>query len=186
MRIEAAALLAPIREGGLVLEQFEERHREGLRAACAADSAIWQMYPTDWGGHFDACFDAVLRSAGRCPFVIELDGRTLGMSGYLNFALDREALEIGNSYIMPETRGTGLNGRIKRVLLDRAFGCGIRRVEFRIDERNARSQAAVLKLGATKEGVLRAERVTWTGHVRDTAVYSILAHEWGAEASARA
>jgi RimJ/RimL family protein N-acetyltransferase len=185
MRIEPGALLAPIREGDLLLEQFEERHREGLRAACAADSEIWQMYPTDWGGQFDACFDAVLRNDGRCPFVIEHDGRTIGMSGYLNFALDRQAVEIGNSYIMPATRGTGLNGSIKRLLLDRAFGCGIRRVEFRVDQRNKRSQAAVLKLGATQEGVLRAERVTWTGHVRDTVVFSILAHEWGAAAGAR-
>jgi RimJ/RimL family protein N-acetyltransferase len=47
-------------------------------------------------------------------------------------------------------------------------------VEFRVDARNARSQAAMAKLGAVREGVLRADRVTWTGHVRDTVLYSIL------------
>ena len=66
----------------------------------------------------------------------------------------------------------------KASLPARAFACGIRRVEFRIDERNARSGAVMLKLGAVNEGVLRAERVTWTGHVRDAAVFSIRANEW--------
>lgn len=175
---DKSAMIAPIEDGDVRLDQLAEPHRAGLRAACAQDVAIWAMYPTDWLGHFDACFDAVLASDGRCPFVIVHAGRIIGMSGYLNFALDRQAVEIGNSYITPDTRGTGLNGRIKRLLLDRAFACGIRRVEFRIDERNARSQAAVMKLGAVKEGVLRAERITWTGHVRDTGVFSILSDAW--------
>lgn len=176
--IDRHVLLAPIIDGDLVLEQMVESHREALRAACAADREIWAMYPTDWLGHFDACFDAVLSNDGRCPFTLTLYGRIIGMSGYLNFALDRQAVEIGNTYILPDMRGTGVNRRIKQLLIDRAFACGIRRIEFRIDERNARSQAAVLKLGAVKEGVLRAERVTWTGHVRDTGVFSILVSEW--------
>ena len=178
--IDKAELLASIADGDLHLEQMAEPHREGLRAACAADTEIWQMYPNDWLGHFDACFDAVLRNDGRCPFTLMLDGRIIGMSGYLNFALDRQGVEIGNTYILPEVRGTGLNGRIKRLLLNRAFACGIRRVEFRVDEINARSQAAVRKIGGVKEGVLRAERITWTGRVRDTGVFSILADEWAA------
>lgn len=176
--VDRAGLLAPISESNLLLEQFEERHREGLRAACAADGDIWQLYPTDRGGHFDACFNAVLRNDQRNPFVMTLAGRVIGMSGYLNLAIDRQTAEIGNSYIVPDLRGSGVNGRIKALLLARAFGSGIRRIEFRIDERNARSQAAVLKLGATKEVVLRAERVTWTGHVRDTGLFSLLADEW--------
>lgn len=179
--IDGEALLAPIVDDDLTLEQFAESHREGLRGACAADGDIWAMYPADWGGHFDACFDAVLRNAQRHPFVLTLNGRVIGMSGYLNLAGDRQTVEIGNSYILPELRGTGVNRRIKTLLLARAFSCGIRRVEFRIDERNGRSQAAVRKLGATKEGVLRAERVTWTGHVRDTGLFSLLANEWAAQ-----
>lgn len=179
--IDKSELLQPITDGDLRLEQMSEPHREGLRAACAADTEIWAIYPNDWLGHFDACFDAVLRNDGRCPFTLILDDRIIGMSGYLNFALDRQAVEIGNTYILPEARGTGLNGRIKQLLLARAFGCGIRRVEFRVDEINRRSQAAVLKIGGTKEGVLRAERITWTGRVRDTGVFAILADEWAAQ-----
>ena len=63
-------------------------------------------------------------------------------------------------------------------MLRRSFDCGIRRVEFRVDSRNGRSQAAMKKLGAVREGVLRADRITWNGHVRDTVLFSILRHEW--------
>jgi RimJ/RimL family protein N-acetyltransferase len=64
------------------------------------------------------------------------------------------------------------------MMLKHVFGCGIRRVEFRVDLRNQRSQAAMKKLGAVREGVLRADRVTWTGHVRDTVLFAILKEEW--------
>jgi RimJ/RimL family protein N-acetyltransferase len=63
-------------------------------------------------------------------------------------------------------------------MLARAFGCGFRRVEFRVDARNLRSQAAMAKIGAVREGLLRQDRITWTGHVRDTVLFSILADEW--------
>ncbi len=63
-------------------------------------------------------------------------------------------------------------------MLRRAFDGGFRRVEFRVDERNKRSQAAMAKLGAVREGVMRADRITWTGHVRDTVLFSILRDEW--------
>ena len=58
-------------------------------------------------------------------------------------------------------------------------------IEFRIDTRNARSMAAVAKLGGLREGVLRQERITWNGHLRDTALYAILAHEWRENAGFR-
>lgn len=177
---DAAMLTAPIDDGDLRLEQVSEAHREGLRAACAADEDIWAMYPTDLRGNFDAGFEAILANPGRMPFALIHRGRVIGMSGFLNHAPDRQTVEIGGTYLEPAARGTGINGRIKALLLHRAFSSGIRRVEFRIDERNGRSQAAAAKLGARKEGVLRAERITWTGHVRDTGIFSILADEWAA------
>lgn len=177
--VNRAALLAPISHGDLVLTQPEESDRAELAAACAADTEVWNYFPSDWGpAGFDATFDAMLPDDQRCPFILRLDGEVVGMSGYVNLALGRETVEIGNTYIIPRLRGGPFNRRVKALLLDRAFSCNIRRVEFRIDERNARSQAAVRKLGAVKEGVLRAERVTWTGHVRDTGIFSILAEEW--------
>jgi RimJ/RimL family protein N-acetyltransferase len=102
------------------------------------------------------------------------------MSAFIGIDPERGALEIGNTYYVPRLRGTGFNRRVKDLMLGRAFGCGFRRVEFRVDARNARSQAAMAKLGGTREGVLRQDRVTWTGHVRDTVLFSILADEWEA------
>ena len=109
------------------------------------------------------------------------DGDELaGMSSFLGIDDSRQCLEIGGTYYRPKFRGTGFNRRVKDMMLARAFECGIRRVEFRVDSRNARSQAAMAKLGAVREGVLRADRITWNGHVRDTVLFSILKDEWPA------
>ena len=173
------ALLAPIADGDLRLEQLNLDHREGLRAACAADTAIWEIYPSRLiGADFDPGFEAIVAHPGRRPFALILDGRIVGMSGYLNIAEERQTLEIGGTYLQPDQRGTGLNRRIKQLVINRAFASGFRRIEFRIDVRNGRSMAAVEKIGGVKEGVLRQERITWNGHLRDTALYSILAEEW--------
>jgi len=103
------------------------------------------------------------------------------MTAYLNVDAPRGVLEIGNSYIAPRVRGTGINGRVKRLMIDHAFAEGFRRIEFKVDQRNARSQAAVAKLGAVREGMLRQERITWTGHLRDTVIFGLLRDEWQAE-----
>src|SRR3546814_15470048 len=76
------------------------------------------------------------------------------MTAWLRPDVSAQTIEIGSSYIHPDVRGTGLNGRMKRLMLGHAFAVGIRRVEFSIDARNARSQAAVARLGAAKEGGL--------------------------------
>lgn len=175
-----ARLLALIVAPGLYLEQLEERHREPLRAICPTDDPVWDIYPVRFAGaDFDAAFDATMANADRCPFLILADGVPVGMSGYLHIHAADNGLELGGTYMTPSVRGTGLNGAIKPLLIERAIDCGFTRIEFRVDIRNIRSQRAVEKLGAVREGVLRKQRITWTGHVRDTAVYSILADEWG-------
>ena len=63
-------------------------------------------------------------------------------------------------------------------MLAHGFASGALRVQFSVDTRNQRSQAAMAKLGAVKEGVLRKNQITWTGHVRDTAIFSVLREEW--------
>ena len=93
---------------------------------------------------------------------------------FIGIDQNRQCLEIGGTYYRPHLRGSGFNRRVKDMMLKRAFDCGIRRVEFRVDRRNERSQAAMKKLGAVREGVLRADRITWTGHVRDTVLFAIL------------
>jgi RimJ/RimL family protein N-acetyltransferase len=166
-------------DGNLRLAPLGEVHREPLRAACAADLDIWQIFATSFDpDHFDAGFDRLRNRPNWQAFAIILDEEAVGMSAFIGIDPERRALEIGNTYYIPRLRGTGFNRRVKDLMLARAFGCGFRRVEFRVDSRNARSQAAMAKLGGVREGVLRQDRITWTGHVRDTVLFSILADEW--------
>jgi RimJ/RimL family protein N-acetyltransferase len=170
---------APLRDGDLRLDPLVEDHRDALRAACAEDLDIWPIYATSFDPtHFDQQFDGLRNRIGTFPFAVLLDDRLVGMTAFINLVEARQTVEIGNTYYVPAVRGTGVNRRIKTLLLDRAFALGMRRVEFRVDDRNARSKAAVRKLGAQQEGLIRAERITWTGHLRDTALFSILASEW--------
>jgi RimJ/RimL family protein N-acetyltransferase len=166
-------------DGSALIEPLREDHREALRAACAEDDEIWEIYPTRFfGAEFDAAFDACFGDPRSIPFALYEGDMLAGMSAFLGIDKANKALEIGRTYVAPRLRGSGFNTRIKRLMLDRAFACGFTRVEFRIDTRNARSIAAVEKLGARREGLLRANRITWTGYVRDTAVYAILTGEW--------
>ncbi len=174
-------LLVPFHAGSVTLTPLGETHRTGLRAACAADADIWQIYPVSYAPeHFDTSFAALRANASRLSFAILDQDEVVGMTAYLRIEEGAQTLEIGNSYLMPDRRGTGLNGTMKRLMIDRAFTSGFRRIEFRIDARNARSQAAVRKIGAVQEGLLRAERITWTGHVRDTMIFGLLAEDWAA------
>jgi RimJ/RimL family protein N-acetyltransferase len=160
-------------------ELFAEQHRNTLREACAEDREIWQLYANNFGPDgFDASID-LYRSSRRNRTFVLFDGDELaGMSSFLSIDDGRGVLEIGGTYYRPRLRGTGFNRRVKDMMLERAFSSGIRRVEFRVDKRNLRSQAAMKKLGAVREGVMRADRITWTGHVRDTVLFAILKDEW--------
>ena len=164
---------------GCRAELFREEFREPLKAACAEDRDIWSIYANDFGPDgFDDSIDFYTANPRNRTFVL-LDGDALaGMSSFLGIDEGRQCLEIGGTYYRPHLRGTGLNARIKDMMMSRAFNCGIRRIEFRVDRRNARSQAAMKKLGAVREGVLRADRITWNGHVRDTVLFALLKDEW--------
>ena len=173
------ALGTSMAKGGVRLEPMAEAHRAALKAACAEDPEIWPIYATSWDpAHFDTTFDRVMALKRWCRFVIFAGDRLAGMSCFINVDPERGALEIGNTYYVPALRGTGFNRAVKDLMIARAIDCGFRRIEFKVDSRNARSQAAMAKLGAVREGVIRADRITWTGHVRDTVLFSILAGEW--------
>jgi RimJ/RimL family protein N-acetyltransferase len=182
MNADRDGLAAVLTDRGLRLDPMTEAHREPLRAACAEDPAIWPIYFTSFlGADFDPAFANAMADPNRTMLAVMLDGTLIGMSGFLNISARNNTLEIGNTYVVPAARGTGANRRMKDLMLDHAFACGFERVEFKVDVRNARSQAAMAKLGAVREGVLRRHLVTWTGHVRDSAIYSVLRSEWARE-----
>ena len=166
------------------LEPMGEIHREDLRAACDADPATWNdLYPYSLAGeHFEAGWARLYAdpAADRMNHAVMVDGRCVGVSSYLTVDPANQSLEIGGTYYAPQVRGGPVNPAAKRLLMAEAFESGARRVQYKVDAINARSRAAVLKLGAIQEGILRQDRVTWTGRLRDTVIFSVLAQEWPA------
>jgi len=164
---------------GCRAELYDDRRRDALRAACAEDPDIWAIYANNFGPDgFDESIAAYRSGSRNRTFVLFEGDELAGMSTFFNIDDGRQCLEIGGTYYRPHLRGSGFNKRVKDMMIARAFQCGIRRVEFRVDKRNDRSQAAMKKLGAVREGVIRADRITWNGHVRDTVLFAILKDEW--------
>ncbi len=167
------------------LEPFEERHRQGLAAAAEANLEIFahMPFPVRERG-FSAWFDW-LRSeqdAGRwIPHaVIAPDGRLVGQSCYLTIRPEHEGVEIGGTWYAPQAQGGAINPAAKLLLLEHAFACGAERVEFKTDALNARSRAALAKLGASFEGIMRAQMKRPNGSMRDNAYFSVIRGEWPA------
>ncbi|MGD9810976.1 MAG: GNAT family N-acetyltransferase [Sphingobium sp.] len=170
-----------LEDGDVRLHPFRAGHAEQLRQACAMDRYIWDIYPVNM---LDEGFDEQLKAFhgedGWVRFAALRGDIVVGTTSYIHPDDANGTVMIGGTYIEPAARGTDFNRRMKILMLDHAFACGFWRVEFTVDARNGRSIAALVKLGASREGVMRRNRVTWTGHVRDTVMFSILAEEWPA------
>jgi len=95
--------------------------------------------------------------------------------------LKHHRVEIGSTWYVPAVWSTRINPECKLLLLAHAFEVlGMNRVSFCTDIRNTRSQAAIAKLGAVKEGILRSHMITQGGRVRDTVLFSIVLADWPA------
>ena len=168
------------------LEPITAEHRDGLKAALNCDPVAWEIMSTNGcGDGFEEWWAFALsgkRKGERITYAIRQlsDNCIVGTSSFLHIRIPHRGLEIGSTFLHPDVRNGPVNPESKRLLLGHAFEAGALRVEFMIDERNLRSEAAVEKLGAIKEGTLRNHMITWTGHVRDTAVFSITDYDWPA------
>jgi RimJ/RimL family protein N-acetyltransferase len=176
----------PLSNRWVDLVPLNESHREPLRLA-AEDDRIWQFTLTRASGAgFDPWFDDALaeHAAGRrVPFAVRRvsDGRWVGSTSYLDVMPRHRRVEIGSTWYHPDTWGTAVNPACKLLLLAHAFETvGVNRVSLLTDALNTRSQTAIAKLGATREGVLRAHMVSQNGRIRDSVVFSIVAAEWAA------
>ena len=168
---------------GVRLEPLHEDNREGLRAAAAEDRDIWDIYTNSLlGDGFDRWWDERSRPGSDWRmFTVHAQAagdQVVGMTGYALDSRHPGVVEVGSTYYVPRMRGSGLNRVVKWLMLSFLFGHGLHRVEFRVDARNLRSRAAVRKLGAVEEGVLRHHKVTHTGFIRDTHVYGLTDAEW--------
>jgi len=118
--------------------------------------------------------------AGRVVYAIRLvDGTLVGTSSLLEIDLANESIHLGATLYGRRWWGTAVNPEAKLLLLAHCFDdCGFGRVKIQTDALNTHSQAAIAKLGARREGVLRRHLRREDGTFRDTVVYSILADEW--------
>ncbi|OBG48818.1 GCN5 family acetyltransferase [Mycolicibacterium fortuitum] len=115
-------------------------------------------------------------------FVVRtLDGRLVGSTSYLNVDGPNRRLEIGHTWYVADVRRTGVNAETKLLMLGHAFDeLGCIAVELRTHVFNFASRAAIERLGAKLDGVLRSHQLLSDGSRRDTVVYSILDIEWPA------
>jgi RimJ/RimL family protein N-acetyltransferase len=174
----------PLEYGGARLEPLEEMHRAGLAAAANA-SEIWAYMPFDGRGPgFDRFFDWSLNLNAESREAVWAvrnlaDGAIVGTTRYLNIAPRDRRVEIGSTWYAPTVWGSHINPACKLMLLAHGFETlGLNRIEFKTDARNTRSQAAIAKLGATREGVFRRHMVLHDEHIRDSVYFSIIRDEW--------
>ncbi len=167
----------------LRLEPLGQQHAQGLynRGRNAAD---WVYMPR-------ACFvdladarqwvDEALADDSQLPFAIieSAKGKIVGSSRYLNIRGEHRSLEIGWTWLGQDWQRTAVNTETKLLLLSHAFDrLGCIRVEFKTDSRNQRSQDALQRIGATREGVLRNHMIVQGGHYRDSVFFSVIDSEW--------
>ena len=168
------------------LEPLAALHAPDLLLA-AQDDALWAYMPIPRPRTL-AAIEALIADAlaaqergEQLPFAIleRGSGVALGSTRYLDLRLEHRGLEIGWTWIAPAQQRTAVNSECKLLLLAHAFETlGCLRVQLKTDSRNLRSQAAIERLGARKEGVLRKHYVLWDGYVRDTVMYSITDEQW--------
>jgi len=169
------------------LEPLARGHRDDVLAA-AADGELWQLWYTAAPGpeSIDAWLDTALaqrEQAGAMPFVVRraADGRVVGTTRMFNVDATHRRLEIGHTWYSASVQRTAINTECKAMLLAHAFDTlGCIAVELRTHFMNRQSRAAIERLGARLDGVLRHHQRLPNGTIRDTCVYSIVAPEWPA------
>ena len=174
------------------------RHLDGLVAAAAADPSLYRWTPVPQGrAGMSAYIETALewRDAGTAvPFAMirPSDDAVIGSTRFWNLetwawpqdyprhgSVAPDVCEIGHTWLTTSAIRTGVNTEAKLLLLTHAFETwGVLRVCLHTDSRNARSRAAIERMGAKFEGILRAHRLAFDGVVRDSARFSITAEEW--------
>jgi N-acetyltransferase len=170
----------------VVLEPLRMRHAGELLSAAACDS-IWTFLDEATPNTLEEIRifieDALSDESKGARFafaVIDIQTkRVVGSTSYQDIRPQDRGLEIGWTWTNPSVWGTGLNFESKYLLLRHAFETlGAIRVAIKTDLRNIRSQRAIERIGAHREGVWRNHRILSTGQYRDTIYYSVIESEW--------
>jgi N-acetyltransferase len=168
------------------LEPLAITHVEALQDA-ARDGALWNLWftsvptPETTVGYVEKALTAAAAGVA-LPFAVrDAKGDVVGTTRYMNVDADNGRLEIGSTWYAARVQRTALNTEAKLLLLAHAFEVlGASAVEFRTSWMNHRSRAAIARLGAKQDGVLRNHMRLPDGGYRDTVVFSIIESEWPA------
>ena len=168
------------------LEPLDEKHIAGL-AEIGRGHDFWKFMlygemktEADFRYFVDDLLEREKRGTDLPFTVIHLaTGRVAGSTRYLNIDRPNRGLEVGGTWYGPEFQRTAVNTECKYLLLTHAFETlKAIRAQIKTDSLNVRSQAAIERIGAVKEGVLRNHMITPDGRFRDSVFYSILDSEW--------
>ena len=176
---------ATLEAHGVRLEPLSREHRAGLDKA-AADGRLWELFFTSVPapGETEKYIETALegQAAGHMlPWVVRdaKTGEVLGSTRYHDIVAVSDRVEIGYTWYAARCQRTHVNTACKLMLFEYGFekvGCKV--VGLRTDNFNFRSQRAIEALGAKKDGVIRHHWPRRDGSIRDTVMYSVLAHEW--------
>ncbi|MFP2962116.1 GNAT family N-acetyltransferase [Myxococcus sp. 1LA] len=166
------------------LEPLRPEHAPALAALCEDVLFTWfsrvMRTEADVAAFIDSACQAAERGSER-PFVIieRATGAPVGSTRFLDIQREHRTLEIGYTWLGRRVWRTRINTECKYLLLRHAFeSLGVMRVQLKTDVNNARSRAAIERLGARFEGVLRNHMLVRGGVVRDSAYYSVIDTEW--------
>jgi RimJ/RimL family protein N-acetyltransferase len=172
-----------LRGEGITLEPLSQDHAQGLYNR--------GRYSPDWVFMPRGCFidladtrqwiDEALAAPDQLPFVIleTHKGKVVGSTRYLDIRPEHRSLEVGWTWLGQEWQRTGVNTLAKLLLLSHAFErLGFQRVQFKTDARNQRSQLALERIGASREGVLRKHMIVQGDYSRDSVYFSVIDDEW--------
>ena len=168
----------------VTLAPLSQNHATDLMEA-AADGELWKLWytmipaPDGVVAEIDRRL-GLMDKGSMLPFaILTPEGKAVGMTTYMNIDAANKRLEIGSTWYRKSVQRGPMNTQVKRLMLTHAFeALGCNAVEFRTHFMNHQSRAAIERLGAKLDGVLRSHTVMADGSLRDTCVYSILAHEW--------
>lgn len=167
---------------GVAMVPLTLEHEQGLREA-AADGQLWNIRVTSVPEpeKTRAYIEAALTATDRFAFAVieEATGKVIGTSSYHDVLPAAKRVEIGYTWYAKGAQRTHVNTTCKLLLLSHAFetlGCNV--VGWRTDNFNFASQAAIERLGAKKDGVIRGHAVRRDGTIRDTVMYSLRSGEW--------
>jgi RimJ/RimL family protein N-acetyltransferase len=169
------------------LESLRPEHADGLVAA-GTGHGLFRYFPFSLEDEpamraFVASSLEAFARGSALPFatVERASGRVIGSSSYLAIEPAHKRLEIGATWLTPACQRSAANTEAKLLQLTHCFELlGCNRVEFKTDARNARSRAALARIGAVEEGTLRAHMVMPDGALRSSVYFSVIASEWPA------